>query len=76
MKILTLRFKNLNALRGNGLLISGVNPLPVTGCLPLPGIPVQVKPRCWMLSAWRFITRPQADEHQPIAECTDEPRLQ
>jgi hypothetical protein len=57
MKILSLRLKNLNSLKGEWKIDFTAEPLPATGCLPLPE---RVKPRCWMPSAWRFITKRRA----------------
>ncbi len=67
MKILSLRLKNLNSLKGewkidfnqkaNGRLISPASRSPATGCLLLPAQQVRGKPPCWTPFVWRCITK-------------------
>jgi len=70
MKILTLRFKNLNSLKVNGKLILPLSRLPATGCLPSPARPVREKPRCWMPSASRCITKRHGSRALPSHKMT------
>jgi hypothetical protein len=60
MKILSLRLKNLNSLKGEWKIDFTAEPFASNGCLPLPAPPGQVKPRCWMPFAWRCTTKRRA----------------
>lgn len=57
MKILSLRLKNLNSLKGEWKIDFTAEPFASNGLLPSPAQPARVKPRCWMPSAWRFTTK-------------------
>ena len=60
MKILSLRLKNLNSLKGEWKIDFTSEPFASNGCLPSPGQPVPGKPPCWMRFASRFTTRLRA----------------
>ncbi len=61
MKILSLRLKNLNSLKGEWKIdFTPASRSPATGCLLLPAQPVRGKPPCWTPFVWRCITKPRA----------------
>ncbi len=60
MKILSLRLKNLNALKGEWTIDFAGHLSSITACLPSPAPRGLVNPRCWMQSAWRCTTRHHA----------------
>jgi len=60
MKILSLRLKNLNSLKGEWKIDFTREPFASNGCLPLPAQPVRGKPPCWTPFVWRCITKLRA----------------
>lgn len=65
MKILSLRLKNLNSLKGEWKIDFTQSHLPATACLLLPARPVRGKPPCLTLSASRSITKHRASIRSP-----------
>lgn len=53
MKILSIRLKNINALKGEWKIDFTQEPLMAAACLQLPGPQERVKPLYWMRSVWR-----------------------
>ncbi|SPX67349.1 Nuclease sbcCD subunit C [Leclercia adecarboxylata] len=60
MKILSLRLKNLNSLKGEWKIDFTAEPFLSNGLFAITGPPVPGKPPCWMPSAWRCTTRRHA----------------
>jgi exonuclease SbcD len=60
MKILTLRLKNLNSLKGEWRIDFTQAPFAATACSPSPGPRARASPPCSMPSAWRCTTRRRA----------------
>ena len=58
MKILSLRLKNLNSLKGEWKIDFTREPFASNGLLPAQ--PVRGKPPCWTPFVWRCITKPRA----------------
>ena len=59
MKILTLRFKT-STLRGEWFIDFRREPFASNGLFAITGATGAGKPRCWMPSVWRSITRRRA----------------
>ncbi len=60
MKILSLRLKNLNSLKGEWKIDFTAEPFASNGLFAIPARPGQVKPPCSTPSVWRFITKRRA----------------
>jgi hypothetical protein len=61
MKILSLRLKNLNSLKGEWKIDFTAEPFASNGLFALPAPPAPGKPPCSMPFAWRFITKRRAE---------------
>ncbi len=57
MKILSLRLKNLNSLKGEWKIDFTAEPFASNGLFAITGATGAGKPRCWTPSAWRFTTK-------------------
>ncbi|CST01112.1 exonuclease subunit SbcC [Shigella sonnei] len=57
MKILSLRLKNLNSLKGEWKIDFTREPFASNGLLLLPAQQVRGKPPCWTPFVWRCITK-------------------
>jgi exonuclease SbcC len=60
MKILSLRLKNLNSLKGEWKIDFTAEPFASNGLFAITGPTGAGKRPCWMPSAWRSITRHRA----------------
>lgn len=60
MKILSLRLKNLNSLKGEWKIDFTREPFASNGLFAITGQPVRGKPPCWTPFVWRCITKPRA----------------
>jgi exonuclease SbcC len=60
MKILSLRLKNLNSLKGEWKIDFTAEPFASNGLFAITGATGAGKPPCSMPFAWRFITRRRA----------------
>lgn len=62
MKILSLRLKNLNSLKGEWKIDFTREPFASNGLFAITGPTGAGKPRCWMPFVWRCITRLRASQ--------------
>jgi exonuclease SbcC len=60
MKILSLRLKNLNSLKGEWKIDFTAEPFASNGLFAITGATGAGKPPCSTPSAWRFITKRRA----------------
>lgn len=60
MKILSLRLKNLNSLKGEWKIDFTREPFASNGLFAITAQPVRGKPPCWTPFVWRCITKPRA----------------
>ncbi|WFO10327.1 hypothetical protein MAY76_02500 [Edwardsiella ictaluri] len=68
MRILSLRFKNINSLRGEWKIDFSAPPFCDSGLFAITGATGAEKPPCWTPSAWRCTTRPHVWTPSPPAK--------